>query len=162
MRVWVLGILVACGACGDDELTTAVDGSVPDATRAVDAAPGVEDLDLSIASYNALTLTAVPGRGYGVANPLGHLGEAIAVGSSPTGGEFPVGTVVLANRAEPMVKRRRGWNPATHDWEFFSAALASDGVTAVSFTVRGREETACFQCHASVSSATWDFMCDHP
>ena len=161
MRVSVLAAVLV--ACGDDALSTVADGSPPDAAPASDAAGGIEDLDLTIASYSALTgLTAVPGRGYFVANPLGHLEDALAVGSSPTGGEFPVGTVVLANRVEPMVKRRRGWNPATRDWEFFSVALASDGVTAVSFTVRGREETACFTCHASVSSATWDFMCNHP
>lgn len=122
----------------------------------------VEALDLTVASYNALTaFSSVPGRHYKVANPLGHLDEALAVAASPTGGEFPVGTVVLATRAEPMVKRRRGWNPPTRDWEFFAVALDGNGA-ALSFTTRGREETACFSCHASVSSAQWDLMCDHP
>jgi hypothetical protein len=153
-------VVLVVGACGGDDTQAPAADAIP---AAPDAAASVEDLDMSPADFTALReLTPVPGRNYRVANPLGHLDEALAVAASPTGGEFPVGTVVLASRVEPMVKRRRGWNPATRDWEFFSVNLAPDGVTALSFAVRGREETPCFSCHASVSSPTWDFICDHP
>ena len=123
----------------------------------------VEDLDMTLADFASIQgLTQPPGRSYRVANPLGHESEALAVASSATGGVFPVGSIVEVQPSEVMVKRRRGWSASTNDWEFFGIQFAPDGRTPQSFAVRGKEETSCFQCHQSISSPTWDFICQHP
>ena len=103
-----------------------------------------------------------PGRSYLVANSLGHESEALAVASSATGGSFPVGSIVEIQPSEVMVKRRKGFNAPTNDWEFFAIEFAPDGTTPQSIALRGTEATACFQCHQQVSSQKWDFICEHP
>ncbi len=175
--VWIATL----GACGDTSTTSPVpDASLatadappetPDARAAAADAPPtfppdagvVEDLDMQLADFADIQgLMTPPGRGYKVANPLGHEAEALAAASSPTGGTFPVGSIVEVQKSEVMVKRRRGFDATTNDWEFFQIAFAPDGVTPESFVVRGVEETQCFMCHQAVSSPTWDFMCEHP
>jgi len=54
-----------------------------------------------------------------ITNKLGHLEEALAVAHSSDGGEYPVGTIIQLVPIEAMVKRAKGWNPQTNDWEFF-------------------------------------------
>lgn len=153
-----LVFVLALAACGGSP--TMPMPAVPTPTP---APTPVEDLDMSLADFaNIQGLTRPPGRSYLVANPLGHESEALAVASSATGGAFPVGSIVEVQPSEVMVKRRRGWSAATNDWEFFGIQFAPDGRTPQSFTVRGKEETSCFQCHQSVSSPTWDFICQHP
>jgi hypothetical protein len=177
MRSSLALLLVSLGACGDkgDAVTPdAVDArpAMPDAASGTaDApiafppdAPGiVEDLDMQLADFKDIPGFMMPaGRSYRVANLLGHEAEALAAASSPTGGTFPVGSLVEVNHGEVMVKRRVGFNATTHDWEYFGIAYAPDGVTPASFSVRGVEETQCFMCHSVMSSPQWDFMCDHP
>ena len=58
-------------------------------------------------------------RGFYVDNRLGHLQQALAVANSPKGGTYPVGTILQLVPQEAMVKRRKGFDPATKDWEFF-------------------------------------------
>ena len=53
--------------------------------------------------------------------------EALAVARSPKGGKFPVGTLIQLVPQEAMVKRRAGFNPATHDWEFFFLDVSPAG-----------------------------------
>src|SRR5262245_3144328 len=128
MRTWAALAMMALVACGDDpSVTPAPDApAVPDATPAVDA--GVDDLVMTLGDFADIPgLMPVPGRNYKVANPLGHEAEAIAVASSPTGGSFPVGSIVLAQKTEVMVKRRAGFNAVTNDWEFFGITYAQDG-----------------------------------
>jgi hypothetical protein len=60
-----------------------------------------------------------------------------------------------------MVKRRRGWNATTRDWEFLRIRFAADG-SAEAFELRGAEETSCFPCHRDVSPPAFDLICDHP
>jgi hypothetical protein len=174
MRLSFAPLLLSALACGEEAaVTAAADAAVVAAADAAvappDAAPPdavpVEDLDLQLADFPNFSmfpgLQMAPGRGYQVANPLGHQAEALAVASSPTGGTFPVGSIVLVQSSEVMVKRRRGWNATTRDWEFFRIRFGPGGVPQA-FEVRGAEETGCFSCHAAVSSATWDLICDHP
>jgi hypothetical protein len=131
-------------------------------TAAPDAAL-VEDLDMTLADFAGIAGFMTPaGRGYHVANPLGHEAEALAAASSATGGTFPVGSIVEVNPGEVMVKRRRGFDATTNDWEFFRVIYGSDGVTPERIDLRGTEATDCFMCHSTVSSSMWDFMCDHP
>jgi hypothetical protein len=125
--------------------------------------PPPEDLDMKLEDFGQISgLAQPPGRSYFVANPLGHEAEALAVASSASGGTFPVGSIVELGPGEVMVKRRKGFNEATNDWEFFGVAFAADGRTPQSFTLRGTQDTSCFRCHSTVSSRTWDFVCQHP
>jgi hypothetical protein len=150
--------LAACGG-GGPSLTM----STPPTPTPTPTPTPIEDLDMKLQDFaNIQGLRHPAGRNYLVANPLGHESEALAVASSPTGGTFPVGSIVEVQPREVMVKRRRGFNPPTNDWEFFAITFASDGKTPRSFAVRGKQETSCFQCHSSLSSLTWDYMCQHP
>jgi hypothetical protein len=110
---------------------------------------------------NISGFTRPAGRNYFVANLLGHEAQALAVASSASGGTYPVGSLVRIQPGEVMVKRRVGFNAITNDWEFFGITFAPDGSPAA-FSVRGVQETSCFQCHQKVSSVKWDFICDHP
>jgi len=171
---WMLS--VAFVACGSDATTS--DGPIPDApgptvidapardapapdAASRDAGSAVEDLDMQPADFANLPFSTPAGRSYAVANLLGHEAEAIAVASSTTGGDFPVGTIVELQRSEAMVKRRAGFDATTNDWEFFGIDFDGDG-HPTSFNLRGTESTACFQCHSSTSTVKWDFICDHP
>jgi hypothetical protein len=86
----------------------------------------------------------------------------LRVANSPNGGVYPVGTIVQLVPQEAMVKRRRGWNPETHDWEFFFLATSATGTEIVT---RGAKETVnrfggnCFGCHAA-ADPKWDFVCE--
>jgi hypothetical protein len=152
-----LAFAAGCGGAGE-----AAPADTVDAAPAIDGAPA-EDLDLQLADFKDIPGFATPpGRSYRVANPLGHEAEALAAAAAPAGGTFPVGSIVEIQPTEVMVKRRRGFDATTNDWEYFGITFATDGVTPVAFSVRGVEETACYGCHSTMSSATWDFMCEHP
>jgi hypothetical protein len=51
----------------------------------------------------------------------------LAVANSATGGTYPPGTVIQLIPTEAMVKRDKGFNPVTHDWEFFELDVSKDG-----------------------------------
>jgi hypothetical protein len=151
--------LAACGGGGPTVMTMSF---VPTPSPSPTPTP-IEDLDMRLQDFaNIQGLRRPAGRSYRVANPLGHEDEALVVASSATGGTFPVGSIVEIQPSEVMVKRRKGFNGPTNDWEFFALNFASDGRTPRSFAVRGVQETACFQCHRVVSSLKWDFVCEHP
>ena len=58
-------------------------------------------------------------RQFYVDNVLGNLDSTLAIANSPTGGTYPAGTIIQLVPTEAMVKRDEGFNPITHDWEFF-------------------------------------------
>jgi len=58
-------------------------------------------------------------RQFYVDNLLGNLEATLAVANSATDGTYPAGTVIQLIPTEAMVKRDKGFNPITHDWEFF-------------------------------------------
>ena len=58
-----------------------------------------------------------------VDNLIGNLDGTVRVAKSTTGGVYPVGTVLQLVPTEVMVKREKGFNAATHDWEFFELDL---------------------------------------
>jgi|SRR5215468_4621246 len=152
------------GPIADAPVSSAADAASRDAPDAASADAGhvVEDLDMQLADFASIPgLTMASGRSYSVANPLGHEAEALAAASSPTGGNFPVGSIVEAQRGEVMVKRRAGFDPTTNDWEFFGVDFDGNG-KPTSFNTRGTESTACFMCHSMVSTVKWDYVCDHP
>jgi hypothetical protein len=122
----------------------------------------VQDLDMSASDFvNLKDMTAV--RGFFIANRLGHLQEALAVADNPKGGVYPVGTIIQLIPTEAMVKRRAGFDPATHDWEFFSLNVSASGTTIVS---RGGQQVinrfggSCANCH-SQAAPQFDSVCEH-
>ncbi len=162
----VLATLLACSTSGSDgsgsgDLTGAIDtvstadaAGVPDVHSPVDTGPDVaaapEDLDMTAEDFDCILEWTHTGRYY-LTNPLGHIEEAVAVAESPTGGTFPVGTIVQLVPFEAMVKRAAGWSPSTGDWEFFALDVSEEGTT---IAARGTDDVVnqfggnCLGCHA--------------
>ena len=109
---------------------------------------------------NLHTMTKV--RNFYIDNRLGHLDEALAVANSPTGGVYPVGTVIQLVPQEAMVKREKGFSPATRDWEFFFLSVSPDGTV---IEKRGTSDVVnrfggnCASCHQA-AAARFDGVCE--
>ena len=109
---------------------------------------------------NLHTMTKV--RGFFIDNRLGHLDEALAVANSPDGGKYPVGTIIQLIPQEAMVKRHKGFSPATRDWEFFSLAVSPAGTEIQN---RGTDQVVnrfgnnCASCHQG-ADARFDGVCE--
>jgi hypothetical protein len=106
--------------------------------------------------------TMTPVRGFYLDNRLGHLDEALAVANSPGGGRYPVGTIIQLVPQEAMVKRQKGFSPATRDWEFFFLSVSAAGTT---IEKRGTADVVnrfggnCASCHQA-ASARFDGVCE--
>jgi hypothetical protein len=103
-----------------------------------------------------------PVRGFFLANRLGHLDEAMSVANSPRGGTYPVGTIIQLVPQEAMVKRQKGFSPATRDWEFFFLSVSAAGTT---IEKRGTADVVnrfggnCASCHQA-ALARFDGVCE--
>lgn len=101
-------------------------------------------------------------RGMYVGNLLGNIDATEAVANSQEGGVYPPGTVVQLVPGEAMVKREKGFNAATNDWEFFVLNVSLEGTQIAS---RGGEEVKtafgqdCLSCHAQ-AAPQWDMICE--
>lgn len=121
-----------------------------------------QDLDMQASDFECIKRWEYIGPYY-LTNKLGadNLAEALKVANSPKGGTFPPGTIIQLLPMEAMVKRIKGWNPTTNDWEFFALGITSAG-TAINS--RGAATTInfagmnCFTCH-SQAAPQWDFVC---
>ncbi len=162
-RIWVAGTSVALAAvlfvaCGGSDKKSSPATS-PSTRATTTTAP--EDMDVTAAQFpNIHTLTPVDDHFVG--NFLGHLDEALAVARSPQGGDYPVGTLIQLLPQEAMVKRAKGFNPATRDWEFFSLAVSAQGTKILT---RGRDVVNrfggnCASCHG-LADAKFDMVCGH-
>ena len=101
-------------------------------------------------------------RHFYVDNLAGDLESTVRVAQSPTGGIYPVGSVVQLVPSEVMVKREKGFNAATRDWEFFELDVSKDGskIRKRGFAdVTNRFGGNCFSCHVK-ARPEWDFICD--
>jgi hypothetical protein len=104
-----------------------------------------------------------PVRGFYVDNLLGDMADTLAAANHPFGGNWPPGSVVMRIPSEAMVKHRKGYNPATNDWEFFvldvvrgkSTKIADRGFTDVINEFGGN----CLTCH-SEAEPRWDMVCE--
>jgi hypothetical protein len=121
----------------------------------------VQDLVMTASAFrNIHAWTKV--RDFYVGNLLGHLPEALAVARNPKGGTYPVGTIIQLIPTEAMVKRRSGWDAATHNWEFFSLSISGSGTRILS---RGATSTVnfahenCASCH-DAAEPQFDETCD--
>ncbi len=118
-------------------------------------------LVISDASFGCIRkLTRI--RGMYVGNLLGDLNATIGVAKSDNGGKYPAGSVVQLVPTEAMVKRNKGFNAATGDWEFFELKVSkSDNkINKRGFTeVVNRFGGNCFSCHVKAESK-WDLICE--
>ena len=118
-------------------------------------------LPISEKSFRCMTEMTHVGHFY-VDNLAGNLKGTVQVAESATGGVYPVGSVVQLVPTEVMVKREKGFNAATHDWEFFELDVSPKGST---IRTRGFVEVVnrfggnCFTCHVR-ARPEWDFVCD--
>jgi hypothetical protein len=101
-------------------------------------------------------------RHFYVDNLAGNLDGTVKVAQAATG-NYPVGSVLQLVPTEVMVKREKGFNATTRDWEFFELNLSPDGST---IRTRGFQEVNnrfggnCFTCHVK-ARAEFDLVCDN-
>ena len=118
-------------------------------------------LAISERSFRCMTEMTHIGHFY-VDNLIGNLKGTVRVAESTTGGVYPVGSVLQLVPTEVMVKREKGFNAATHDWEFFELDVSPSGST---IRTRGFVEVVnrfggnCFTCHIR-ARPEWDLVCD--
>ena len=97
-----------------------------------------------------------------VDNLLGDLEGTIAVAKSDEGGVYPPGSLVQLVPGEVMIKREKGFNAATKDWEFFELNVSPKGTE---INKRGFAEVVnkfggnCFACHIK-AKPQFDMICE--
>lgn len=103
-----------------------------------------------------------PVRHFYVDNLLGNINGTLAAANASKGAIYPEGSVVQLVPTEAMVKREKGFNPATGDWEFFELEVSKNGtrIQKRGFAeVNNRFGKNCFACHAPARQP-WDFVCE--
>jgi hypothetical protein len=134
----------------------------PAAIGASPAAPAAStSFPISDASFKCITeMTHV--RHFYVDNLAGNLADTVKVAQAGTG-VYPVGSVLQLVPNEVMVKREKGFNAVTHDWEFFDLNISP---TSSTIRVRGFQDVNnrfggnCFNCHVK-ARAEFDLVCDN-
>ena len=152
MSTLVLAVIfVSCGG-GSSRSGSTPRTTAHASTTLPEVAPTAADF------VNINMMTHVGDRFVGSLN--GHLAEALAVARSATGGVFPVGTVIQLVPFEAMVKRSKGFSPATRDWEFFSLAVSPQGTRILERGTTNINNVAgnCASCHQG-AAPQFDFVC---
>ena len=102
-----------------------------------------------------------PVRQFYVDNLLGNVAATVAVAKTGKG-EYPEGSVLQLMPNEAMIKQQKGFNPETHDWEFFYIDVDKNGskIFARGFAeVNNRLGLNCFTCHAQ-AKPEFDLVCE--
>jgi hypothetical protein len=140
--------------CGVAVLLTTVPAKATDTTAE-------DDLHIDATSFRCITnMTRV--RQFYVDNLRGDLNATLAAANSTTGAVYPPGSVIQLIPGEAMVKRDKGFNPTTHDWEFFELDVSKDGtqIRKRGFAdVVNRFGGNCFGCHIA-ARPQWDLVCE--
>jgi hypothetical protein len=100
-------------------------------------------------------------RHFYVDNLLGNVAATVAVARADKG-DYPPGSVLQLMPNEAMVKHEKGFNPTTHDWEFFYVDTDKNGskIFARGFTeVNNRLGLNCFNCH-KLARPEFDLVCE--
>ena len=128
---------------------------------AISASPAPASFPISDASFKCITeMTHV--RHFYVDNLAGNLAGTVKVAQAATG-DYPVGSVLQLVPTEVMVKRDKGFNAATRDWEFFELNISP---TSSMIRVRGVQDVNnrfggnCFTCHVK-AQPQFDLVCDN-
>jgi len=123
------------------------------------AADGDSQIDAK--SFRCITkMTRV--RHFYVDNLRGPVDATLAAANSSTGAVYPPGSIVQLVPGEAMVKRDKGFNPATRDWEFFELDVSKEGtqIRKRGFAdVVNRFGRNCFACHVA-ARPEWDLVCE--
>lgn len=123
--------------------------------------PAGSDVNVDAKSFRCITkMTSV--RHFYVDNLRGDLAGTLAAANAPTGAVYPPGSVIQLIPGEAMVKRAKGFNPATRDWEFFELDVSKDGtqIRRRGFVdVVNRFGGNCFGCHVA-ARPEWDLVCE--
>jgi hypothetical protein len=123
--------------------------------------PGLGDAqDIDAKSFRCIR-QMTPVRQLYVDNLRGNLNATLAAANASTGAEYPAGSVVQLIPGEAMVKRDKGFNAETRDWEFFVLDPSKNGSQ---IRQRGTVDVAnrlgtCLSCHAQ-ARAQWDLVCE--
>jgi len=133
-----------------------------DASVATDAGSSAAPITVSASDFDCI-VNWQKVRGFRIKRiGGGPLSESLAVANSATGGTYPPGTVLQLVPTEAMVKRERGFSPATKDWEFFfldaqksATTIRARGTTNVVNGFGGN----CFDCH-NQAQPQWDLICE--
>jgi hypothetical protein len=119
------------------------------------------DLDMTEADFGCI-LKWDKVRLFRITNLLGNVDGALAAANAPGTIDYPVGTVIQLIPNEAMVKRRKGFDAASNDWEFFfletsatGTKIIKRGVTDVVNQFNGN----CLNCHAKAMQQ-YDFVCE--
>src|SRR4029077_7747017 len=102
-----------------------------------------------------------PVRHFYVDNLLGNAEATVAVATAGKG-DYPEGSVLQLMPNEVIIKQQRGFNPETHDWEFFYIDVDKNGskIFTRGFTdVNNRLGMNCFACH-SQARPEFDLVCE--
>jgi len=119
------------------------------------------DLQIDAKSFRCITkMTRV--RHFYVDNLRGQIDATLAAANTPAGAVYPPGSVVQLIPGEAMVKRDKGFNVATRDWEFFELDVSKEGtqIRRRGFAdVVNRFGGNCFGCHVA-ARPEWDLVCE--
>jgi hypothetical protein len=128
---------------------------------AIAAPPAPASFPISDSSFKCITeMTHV--RHFYVDNLAGNLAGTVQVAQAATG-DYAVGSVLQLVPNEVMVKREKGFNANTHDWEFFDLNISP---TSSAIRVRGVQDVNnrfggnCFNCHVK-AQPEFDLVCDN-
>jgi hypothetical protein len=111
-------------------------------------------------SFKCIT-DMTPVRHFYVDNLLGNVDATTAVAKAGKG-DYPEGSVLQLMPNEVMIKQQKGFNPETHDWEFFYIDVDKNGskIFARGFAeVNNRLGGNCFACH-SQAKPEFDLVCE--
>ena len=111
-------------------------------------------------SFKCIT-DMTPVRHFYVDNLLGNV-EATAAVAKAGKGDYPEGSVLQLMPNEVMIKQQKGFNPETHDWEFFFIDVDKNGskiFTRGFAEVNNRLGLNCFACH-SQAKPEFDLVCE--
>lgn len=103
-----------------------------------------------------------PVKHFFVDNLNGDIEATKQVALSENGGEYPQGSVIQLVPTEVMVKKEKGFNPATKDWEFIELDVSKQGSTIRSrgfVDVVNRFGGNCFACHVK-AKPQFDMVCE--
>lgn len=156
-----LALVLAASSAGADENAAAAAPAPTAQTAPAPTAAAPKPIEITEKTFRCMRdMTHV--RGFYVDNIAGNLDGTLAVARSPTGGVYPPGSIVQLFPNEVMVKRETGFNPATHDWEFFELDVDKKGskIRKRGFVdIKNRFGGNCFACHVQ-AKPEWDMVCE--
>jgi hypothetical protein len=126
------------------------------------AAPAAQPAGVSISDQSFKCITQMTHvRHFYVDSLTGNLKGTVKVAEAATG-VYPVGSVLQLVPGEVMVKREKGFNAGTRDWEFIELNVSPEGTTIRTRgveAVNNRFGGNCFSCHVK-ASPEFDLVCD--